>query len=350
MNRLTSANRVALLMHDVLGSYSGKMGHGFLRYGVSPVVVVIDKSNHGRSLMDVTDIPLDVPIVPTIEDALPYDPDVLMPGISPAGGMLPEEWASEIEKGLAAGLSIVHGFHTQLGTLPQFTRYITKPGQFIWDIRREPDNLVSGSGKAREVHARRILFVGTDMNSGKMTAAIEMDRAARSRGLRSRFLATGQTGIAIAGGGVALDAVRIDYATGAVESLVVSNANDQDYLFIEGQGSLLHPASSATLSLIRGAVPTHLILVHRAHQTSVKRAPWVAIPTLREVIQLHEWVCTAGGALPPAKVVAIALNTAHLTSEDATKIMAEVEQETNLPVSDVVRFGANRLLDAVISN
>ena len=350
MYRLTPENRVALLMHDVLGQYPGKIGHGLLRYGIAPTVVVIDRATAGQNLRDLTGIDADIPIVASIEEALAFTPDVLIPAISPAGGMLPAGWAEEIETALEVGLSIANGLHIALSRDARFTRLLQRPGQFIWDVRQEPEGLTTGSGQARLSAAKRVLFVGTDMNVGKMTAALEMDRQARARGLRSKFLATGQTGIMIAGEGVPLDAVKLDYAPGAIEKLILDNSGNQDYLFVEGQGSLFHPASTATLALIRGAMPTHLILVHRAYQREIKGASWVRLPALTEAIDLYERVSlmrTSAETIAP-KVVGIALNTGHLNASEAQQALDEAAQQTALPVADVVRGGAQMLLNAVL--
>jgi uncharacterized NAD-dependent epimerase/dehydratase family protein len=339
-------------MHEVLGQYPGKIGHGLLRYGVAPIVAVIDRAVAGQDLRTLTGIAADIPIVASLEEALAFAPDVLIPAISPAGGRLPAGWDAEIEKALEAGLSIANGLHVAFGRDARFTRLLHRPGQFLWDVRQEPEGLTTASGQARLSAAKRVLFVGTDMNIGKMTAALEMDRQARRQGLRSKFLATGQTGIMIAGEGIALDAVKLDYAPGAVEKLILDNSRDYDYLFVEGQGSLLHPASTATLALIRGAMPTHLILVHCAEQRTIKGVPWAHIPPLPEVIQLYERVASLRGATPEEtiapKVVGIALNTGHLSASAAQQALDDVARETGLPVADVVRNGAQALLETVL--
>ena len=283
MPRLDPTNRLALLMHGVLNRSDGKMGFGLLRYSAAPVVV-IDRFQVGRTVAEVTGIPVTVPIVASVQEALAYAPDVLVPAIAPTGGVLPAEWRPDIIEALKNGLSIVNGLHAPLNGDPEFVRLAQRPGQFLWDIRQEPADLPNGSGRARHLNAKRVLFVGTDMANGKMTAALEMDRAARKRGLRSRFLATGQIGIAIAGEGVPLDAIRVDFASGAIEQMTVRYGNDHDVLFIEGQGSLLHPGSTATLPLLRGAMPTHLILTHRAGQTHLSRLEEISIPPLNAVI------------------------------------------------------------------
>jgi uncharacterized NAD-dependent epimerase/dehydratase family protein len=188
------------------------------------------------------------------------------------------------------------------------------------------------------------------MSVGKMSASLELNRAAQRRGIRSKFLATGQAGVMIAGEGIPLDAIRVDFAAGAVEQMVMRSGNDYDLLIVEGQGSLLHPGSTATLPLIRGTQPTGLVLVHRAGQTHVRNHDHVQIPPLPEVIRLYEMVATAGGAFAPVRVKAIALNTGHLDSSAAQKAIEQVREKTGLPCTDAVRFGADLLVDAVMEN
>lgn len=350
--RLTENNRLALLMHGASDKGFGKMGLGLLRYGASPTVAVIDREKAGRDAGDVTGIARarGIPIVASVREALTLGPDTLVPAIAPPGGGLPPDWLPEICEGMQVGLSLVNGLHAPLAHDPVLAPLITRPGQFIWDIRQEPPGLTNALGRAREVAAKRVVFVGTDMSVGKMTAALEMDRAARARGIRSRFLATGQVGIAIAGDGIALDAVRVDFAAGAVEQMVLRHADGHDILLVEGQGSLLHPASTATLPLLRGAMPTHLILVHRAGQRTIFRAPWVTFPPLPDVIRLYELVASAAGALadPAPRVVGIALNTGHIADDaEARRAIDETAQQTGLPVTDAVRFDPAALLESI---
>ena len=180
-----------------------------------------------------------------------------------------------------------------------------------------------------------------------MTAALELNRAAREQGLRSKFIATGQTGMMIAGDGVALDGVRVDYAAGAIEQQVMLFGPHHDVLFIEGQGSLLNPASTATLPLIRGSQPTHLILVHKAHMTHLKRYPQVKIPPLSEVVKLNEAVAYAGGAFERARVTGIALNAWGLDDRAVAEEIRAIENETGLLCCDVIRSGGKTLLATI---
>ena len=339
--------RVAILLHDGIKGAHGKTGVALLRYSEATIVAVIDRECAGKSLPQLTGINRDVPIVATVEKALAYKPDVLVIGIAPSGGVLPDEWWQEIKQATASGLSIVNGLHTPMNTIPEL-RDSLREGQWIWDVRQEPPNLPIASARARSLACRRVLTVGTDMGVGKMSTSLELNKAAQKRGLRSKFLATGQAGLMIAGDGVPLDAVRVDFAAGAVEQIVMRYGSDRDILHIEGQGSLLHPGSTATLPLIRGSQATHLILVHRPGQTHIRNHPQVEIPPLPEVIQLYETVARAGGAFADVKVAAIALNTFHLNVSEAQTAIEQVQAETKLPCTDVVRFGADVILDTIM--
>ena len=344
--RLTNNHRVAILLHEGIRGVSGKTGLTFLRFSDSNIVAVIDKQCSGESLSELTGIASHAPIVDSVASALAYHPDVLVIGIAPSGGKLPDAWKQEIKQGVAAGLSIINGLHTLMATDSEFQKLL-RENQVIWDVRQEPANLGVGSGKARLLNCQRILTVGTDMSVGKMSASLEIHRAALRRGIRAKFLATGQAGIMISGEGIPLDAIRVDFAAGAVEQLVINSCDNQDLLIVEGQGSLLHPGSTATLPLIRGTQPTDLILVHRAGQTHIRNHPHVAIPPLPEVIKLYETVASAYGAFADVKVKAIALNTGHLDNTASLQAIEQVKQETGLPCTDAIRCGADILLDSV---
>ena len=343
---LTANSRVAILLEGGITGHRGKTGLAFLRYSSCNIVAVIDRDSAGKSLVKLTGIERDVPIVTDTQAALAYKPDVLLIGIAPSGGQLPSNLEQEIANAVNAGVSIFNGLHTLLA--PRFPNL--QPEQWIWDLRQEPPGLGIGKGKARSLTARRILTVGTDMAIGKMSTSLELQRAALRRGIKAQFVATGQAGIAIASQGIALDAVRVDFAAGAVEKTVLELGQDRDLIIIEGQGSLLHPGSTATLPLIRGSQPTGLILVHRAGATHIHDLPDVAIPPLPKVIHLYETVASAGGTFGEIKVKAIALNTFGMDTATAEATIKATTELTGLPCSDVVRFGGETLLSAIELN
>lgn len=342
---LTATSRVAILLTNEIKGVHGKTGLAFLRYSQTDIVAVIDPETAGESLVKLTGIERNVPIVQNTQAALAYNPDVLLIGIAPSGGQLAAELLAEIAIAVKGGLSIVNGLHTPLKTnFPDL-----QPGQWIWDLRQEPTGLTIGTGKARSLTAQRILTVGTDMSIGKMSTSLELHRAALKQGIKAQFLATGQAGIAISGQGIALDAIRVDFAAGAVEKAVLELAADQELVIIEGQGSLLHPGSTATLPLIRGSQPTGLVLVHRAGATHLRDLTYVSLPPLTEVIQLYETVASAFGTFGQVKVKAIALNTQGMDNSEAEAVIKSTTELTGLPCSDVVRYGGAKLLSAVFT-
>ncbi|MEO3704596.1 DUF1611 domain-containing protein [Trichormus azollae] len=345
--RLPLNKKIAILLHEGLSGTQGKTGLSILRYSEAPIVAVIDRESVGKSVPKLTGIKRDVPIVASVAAALQYKPEVLVIGIAPKGGIVPDNYWPDIQDALKGGMSLVNGLHTPLANIPDLNALL-KPGQLIWDVRKEPANLEVASGLARTLPCRRVLTVGTDMAIGKMSTSLELHWAAKLRGWRSKFLATGQTGLMLEGDGVALDAVRVDFAAGAVEQLVMRFGKHYDILQIEGQGSLLHPGSTGTLPLIRGSQPTHLILVHQAGQTHNRNNPHVSIPPLPEVIKMYEIVASAGGAFGKVPVAAIALNTRNLDESGAKDAIAQTITQTGLPCTDPVRFGGGLLLDAVM--
>ena len=181
-----------------------------------------------------------------------------------------------------------------------------------------------------------------------MTVSLELDREARARGIASRFVPTGQTGIAIAGWGISVDAVVADFIAGAAERLVVEGSErGGDLLLVEGQGSISHPAySGVTLGLIHGSAPHAFVLCHMAGATEVEGYEGYPLLSLPELVALHEAISLTRR---PAVVACIALNTRHLDDDEARAAIAEAEAETGLVADDPVRFGAGRLLDAVLA-
>ena len=218
----------------------------------------------------------------------------------------------------------------------------------LWDLREPPEGLNVPTGENLRVPATIVLTVGSDCAIGKMTMGLELDREAQRRGIKSVFVPTGQTGMAIEGWGIAIDAVVADFIAGATEQLVVEgHRRGGELLWVEGQGSLSHPAySGVTMGLIHGSAPHLFVLCHKAGTTEIEGFPGHPLLSLSELIRLHELI-----SLPArkAKVAAIALNTAGLDDDAARAAIASAEEETGLVADDPVRFGAGRLVEAVLA-
>src|SRR5436190_1082677 len=125
-------------------------------------------------------------------------------------------------------------------------------------------------------------------------------------------------------------------------------ASRGDLLWVEGQGAILHPVySGVTVGLIHGSAPHLYVLCHEVGRTITEGDPTESpLPSLPELIQLHERMSLKRR---PAKVVAISLNPSTVSEDEARAAVAAAEDETGLPADDPVRFGAGKLLEAVLN-
>ncbi len=351
---LTADDRVVLLQHGGLDSLTGKTGLAMLRHRRGPIVAVIDPAHAGADLQALTGIESSIPVVADLEQALAYGPEVAVVGLAPSGGLLPEPLRVDAHAALKAGLCLASGLHSRLGDDPVLAA-ACQPGRWIWDLRQEPAGLKVAQGRAAALTCQRVLAVGTDMAVGKMSACLAVRDAAEREGVACEFVGTGQAGILISGRGVPLDAVRVDYAAGAVEAAVLTAGQAltaEGLLLVEGQGSLCHPGSTATLPLMRGAQPSALMLVHRAGQTTIDRLPQVPLPPLTDLVHLCEGLAAIGrpaDAGPRPRVQVVALNTARMSVDEARRAQEAIENELNLPCSDPIRDGATKLLKGLRS-
>ena len=342
------SERLAIFAEGLFAKHTGKTAHGVIRYGTREVVAVIDSTCAGRTASEVEPFSLKpVPIVATLEEALERGPDTLLIGVAPPGGKLDPAWRPTLLAALEAGVSLEAGLHTQLNEDPELREAAERHGAQLRDLRQAPPDLSVPQGPySRPDNVQVVHSVGSDTVIGKKVVTLELDRAARERGLRSVYVPTGQTGVAIAGWGIAVDHVISDYVGGAGERLVHQGAERGDLLFVEGQGAIFHPAySGVTLGLLHGSAPDLLVLVHKAGATHNRNYPDLAIPPLNELIAAYERVAAP---VRPARVTAIALNTSDLDEDAARAAIADAERETGLVSDDVVRFGPERVLDAVL--
>jgi uncharacterized NAD-dependent epimerase/dehydratase family protein len=316
---------------------------GVLRYRHEDVAAILDSTRAGE-------IEDGVPVVGSVEEALPLGPTTALVGVVTQGGRFPPAWMEVLRSCVEHGLNVENGLHVLLADDPELRALAAERGVELRDLRKPPADLSTATGENLAVDATIVLTVGSDCAIGKMTVSCELDLEARRRGLRSVFVPTGQTGMVIAGWGIAIDAVVADFLAGAAERLVVEgHSRGGELLWVEGQGSLLHPVySGVTLGLYHGSVPHLLVLCHEVGRTEIEGAGGGPhrIPPLRDLVELHERL-----ALParPARVAAVALNTARLEEAAARAALAKAEAETGLPADDPVRFGAAKLVDAVFA-
>jgi uncharacterized NAD-dependent epimerase/dehydratase family protein len=345
--RIRPGERVAIFADGWFATDNGKAGHALLRYGPRPVVCVVDSEHAGKRAREVVPYAAsDVPIVATVAEAAGLGAEVLAIGVAPTGGRLPAAWRQALLGALELGLDVEAGLHDELGADPGLREAAARAGRQLRDLRVAPGALSTPTGEGRRLPVRIVHAVGSDCAIGKMTAVLELQRAAESAGDATVFVPTGQVGVSVAGWGIAVDHVIADYVAGAAEQLVIEGATRGDTLLVEGQGALHHPSySGVTLGLLHGCTPHVLVLCHLAGATHVDEWPDVLIPPLSELAAAYESIAAP---MRRAPVAAIMLNTRHIADEaEARQECARVEQESGRVCDDPVRFGADRLWAAV---
>jgi uncharacterized NAD-dependent epimerase/dehydratase family protein len=341
--------RIVILAHEKFPERA-KTATGVMRYGDQHVLAVLDRDRAGTTVHDHRpDLP-DAPVVDSFEEAYEAaggDVDALYVGIAPIGGGFDESWRPDVRAAIERGCDVVAGLHYFLADDEELSSLAAEHGVELVDVRRPRDDLTVSRGVADEVDADVVLTVGSDCSVGKMTATLELLRAAEARGVDATFVPTGQTGIMIAGWGTPVDRVVSDFTAGAVEEMVLAAAEDHDLVIVEGQGSITHPAYSAvTCGILHGAMPDALVLCHVAGREAIHGYEDTAILPPGRLVDLYE-----GLAAPvhEGSVVAGVLNTSGLDDDDeAREALAAYADAAGVPASDPIRFDAEDALDGVL--
>ena len=340
------ARRFAVLVEGSLGVLDAKTAVALLRYAPESVAALIDRANAGRTAQEVLGFGGPIPVVADLAGALAHRPDALLVGVAPVGGRLPDAWRAILLDAIAHRLELWAGLHTFLADDPELAAAARAAGVALVDLRRVPADLPVAEARVRGVDATVVLTVGSDCNVGKMTASWELVKELERKGVRAAFVATGQTGVLLAGRGLAVDRVVADFVAGAAEMLVLDAAPGHDVVVVEGQGSLLHPGyAGVTLGLVHGALPHAMVLCHQSSRTTIRHGG-VPIPPLPELVRRYE---DALAPLRKGRVIGVALNTFDLPEAEARRAVDDAGRATGLPATDPVRFGAAPLADAVLA-
>jgi uncharacterized NAD-dependent epimerase/dehydratase family protein len=267
-------------------------------------------------------------------------------GAATVGGEITAAWVPALEQALEAGLDLVSGMHTRLESVPRLAETAARLGRRLINVRQPPTGLPTGTGRKRS--GRRLLTVGTDCALGKKYTALSLTREFKKRNVDADFRATGQTGILIAGRGIAIDSVVADFVAGAAE-ILSPDASAQHWDVVEGQGSLFHPAyAGVSLGLLHGTQPDVIVMCHEEGRDRVLGLPNYATPTISEAIELT--LALARRTNPGVRCAGVSLNTAGLDEAQARAILQKHQRELGLPVADPLRVGAelDRLVDACL--
>lgn len=269
----------------------------------------------------------------------------LVIGVAAVGGVLPAHWLPELAAALDAGMDIVSGLHSRLSAFPVLVEAARRGGGRLLDVRHSERTFPPGTGRKRS--GKRVLTVGTDCALGKKYTALALAKELNIQGIAATFRATGQTGVMIAGEGVAIDAVISDFVSGAAELLSPDNAPEH-WDVIEGQGALFHPAyAGVTLGLLHGSQPDALVLCHDPSRTCIEGYPNFPIPGMQSAID--RYVEAARLTNPAVRCIGISINSCTLSDGDWTLYAAQLRDELRLPVVDPMRGGVREIAQALLA-
>ncbi|MBP1987866.1 DUF1611 domain-containing protein [Halolamina salifodinae] len=339
---MTESRRLAILAHEKFPDRA-KTALGVMRYSDDDTVAVIDRDTAGSRVHDHTETVPDAPIVGAFED-INEEVDTLLIGIAPIGGGFDESWRPDVRAALEAGVDVVAGLHYFLNEDEEFATLAAEHGADIHDVREPHAGIGVAEGRSDEIDAEVVLTVGTDCSVGKMTATCELVTAAREAGIDAGFIPTGQTGIMIAGWGNPVDRVVSDFTAGAVGEMLLEKGDEHDVLFVEGQGSIVHPAYSAvTCGILHGSMADKLVLCHEAGREVVHGYEDTELPPVSEYVDLYE---SLANPVHETEVVAGALNTKDIEDDAAAReAVGAFSEQIGAPATDVVRFDAAEIVE-----
>jgi uncharacterized NAD-dependent epimerase/dehydratase family protein len=333
--------RIVILTQGKSTPTDAKTATGLLRYRPEQVVGVLDSTRAGEKTGEVLGVGGAIPFISKLKEV---KADTLLIGIAPAGGRLPREWRVIIREAIERGMDVVSGLHYFLSEDEEFKELASKHGARLHDVRKPSPHLTVSKDIAKSAPCHRVHTVGHDCSVGKMVAAIEITNALRKRRRRAEFIATGQTGIMVWGWGVPIDRVISDFVAGAIEEQIVEH-QDEEFLLIEGQGSLIHPLySGVTLGLLHGCAPQSMVMVFDPVRKKVKHTDH-PMPPLREVVRIYE---DMAALMTPSRVVALAANTYSLSARQADAAVKRAEDELGIITADIIRHGPGRIVEAVL--
>lgn len=319
-----------ILADKVFSSTYGKTAHGLVRYSDRfKIVAVIDSQLDGFDAGEYLEgRNRGIPIVGTLDEAMKFNPKYLIIGAATDGGVLPPEYREVVRTAILNDLNIVNGLHDFISDDVELSRLARLRGVKIVDVRKIfRDRKIPFSGEIEKVRSFKIAVLGTDSAIGKRTTAILLMKELRRRGFTAEMIGTGQTswmqGIEHT---TVLDATVNDFVAGAIENEVVEawRKNSPDFILLEGQGSVVHPAYPGSFEIIAAGRPDAIILQHAPGRKFMDGFEKYPMPNVGRVIKILE-------LLSGKKVIAITINTQNLTSEETLRAVQEHESKYHIP-------------------
>ncbi len=353
MENISEGNAI-IYCQDAFNTPSGKTAHGLVRFSQRyKILCVIDSNYTGQDSGMVLDKKENkIPIVANLHDALLVARDQkktathFLIGFTPEGGKLNQRAKEMVKAALKNKLNIDNGLHDFLSEDEEIKYLADRFDVRIKDIRKPPhkNGLHYFSGKIEEVKALKIVVLGTDSSIGKRTTAWILVNALNEIGYKTEMIGTGGTAwMQGAKFSVIIDSIVNNFVTGEIEHLIhmAWATKIPDIMVIEGQSSLLNPASPGGYEIIAAARPDIIILQHSPTRDEYDGYPGCKIHPLEKQIEILELISGK-------PVVAITINHENMTEPEITKAITGLAKKHKLPVFDVLLNGGKPLAKEVV--
>ncbi len=347
---MTMQKTALIYCEEQFGLIDGKTASGLIRQSDTyQIVGVLDSSLTGQDTGEVLgDKKNNIPIFANLRaalDALPEIPNCYIYGKAPLDARISSEERFLILEAMEEGMDIINGLHEFFSDDAEFSHMAEQCNVQIRDIRKPPQlkDLHIFTGQIAKINIPVIAILGTDCACGKMTTAVELNKALNSLGVRSIMIATGQTGLMQgAKYGASIDALVSQFVVGEIEHAVVQAFENEnpDIILVEGQGAVSHPAFMSSVGILKGSMPDGVILQHPSARKFRCDFPDLPMPTLESEIRLIE-------AISQSKVMAITLNNKNLTAAESVETIKDCERFFRLPTTDVLNYGCQKLLNVL---
>ena len=332
------------------GQVDGKTAAGLIRHSeLYQIVGVIDSALAGQDAGEALDAQRsNIPIFASLNEALGQlseAPDCYIYGKAPLEAQISAQERVLILEAMQRGMNIINGLHQFFSEDREFAQMALACGVQIKDIRKPPklEDLHVFTGQICRVQVPVIAVLGTDCACGKMTTAVELNKALNNLGIKSVMVATGQTSLMQgAKYGASIDALISQFAIGEIEHAILQAFDQEkpDIILVEGQSAVSHPAFMSSVGILKGSMPDGVILQHPPARAFRCDFPDLAMPTLESEIQLIE-------TISQSQVIAIALNHENLSDRQVLDIIEEYEARLRLPTTDVLSYGCEKLVQSL---
>ncbi|MEO0926432.1 MAG: DUF1611 domain-containing protein [Cyanobacteria bacterium J06643_13] len=348
---MSIAKKTALVYcENQFGLMDGKTAAGLVRHSETyNIVGIIDSYLAGKDAGEqLDDQKNNIPIFANLQSALDNLSDIphcYIYGKAPLDATLSIAERALILEAMTKGMDIINGLHEFFSEDPEFIEVANQWGVEIRDIRKPPQlkDLHVFTGQIAKVTVPVIAILGTDCACGKMTTAVELNKALNNLGIKSVLIATGQTAIMQgAKYGVSIDALVSQFVIGEIEHAVVRafERENPDIILVEGQSSVSHPAFMSSVGILKGCMPDGIILQHPPSRKFRCDFPLLPMPSIVSEIRLIK-------AISQSQVIAIALSHENLTETEIQKTIKGYEDRLLLPTTDVLTYGCDKLIRAL---